>query len=42
MKRLEEKFGWKIELTAQAEADLVEIDDFIAKNNPSATERHVS
>ena len=31
----------EIELTAQAEADLVEIGDFIAKDNPSAAERYV-
>ena len=30
----------EIELTAQAEADLVEIGDFIAKDNPSAAERY--
>lgn len=29
----------EIELTAQAEADLIEIGDFIAKDNPSAAER---
>jgi plasmid stabilization system protein ParE len=29
----------EIELTAQAEADLVEIGDIIAKDDPSATER---
>jgi toxin ParE1/3/4 len=31
----------EIELTAQAEADLIEIGDFIAKDNPSAAERYV-
>jgi plasmid stabilization system protein ParE len=31
----------EIELTAQAEADLVEIGDFIAKDNPLAAERYV-
>ena len=31
----------EIELTAQAEADLVEIGDFIAKDNPSAAERYI-
>ena len=31
----------EIELTAQAEADLVEIGGFIAKHNPSAAERYV-
>jgi plasmid stabilization system protein ParE len=29
----------EIELTAQAEADLIEIGDFIAKDNPAAAER---
>jgi plasmid stabilization system protein ParE len=33
------KVRLEIELTAQAEADLVEIGDFIAKDNPSAAER---
>jgi toxin ParE1/3/4 len=31
----------EIELTAQAETDLVEIGDFIAKDNPSVAERYV-
>ena len=31
----------EIELTAQAEADLVEIGDFIARDNPSAAERYI-
>ena len=31
----------EIELTAQAEADLVEIGDFIAKNNPFVAERYI-
>ena len=31
----------EIELIAQAEADLVEIGDFIAKDNPSAAERYI-
>jgi hypothetical protein len=44
MKRLEERI--EIELTAQAEADLIEIGDLIAKDNPSPrfkwplTDRH--
>jgi len=31
----------EIELTAQAEADLVEMGDFIARDNPSAAERYI-
>ena len=31
----------EIELSAQAEAELTEIADFIAKDNPSAAERYV-
>jgi toxin ParE1/3/4 len=32
----------EIELTARAEADLIEIGDFIAKDSPVAAERFVS
>ena len=31
----------EIELTARAEADLIEIGDFIAKDSPAAAERFV-
>jgi toxin ParE1/3/4 len=31
----------EIELTARAEADLIEIGDFIAKDNPPAAERFI-